>query len=164
MLLLHVCTTVHARCLQITARPTRVLLYTRNTRTLPHGRHVCCCIRTPRDDRSEHARAAYTWARPPTCTPRRPPDRQPLRAPVVRLQYARALATHGNTRPRVHRIRPFRSSPPRARPSLYYTEHYRPCSDARFAPSSPCQMRLICGGQTRGLKPHISTGVVHCTL
>ena len=86
------CTTVHARCLQTTARPTRVLLYTRTTRTLPHGRHVCCCTRVPRDDRSEHARAPYTWARPPTCTPCRPPDRRPLHAPVVGLQYARALA------------------------------------------------------------------------
>ena len=105
-LLLHVCTTLHAWCLQTTTRMTRVLLYTRNTRTLPHGRHVCYCTRTPRNDRSEHARAPYTWARPPTCTPCRPPDHQLMRASVVMLQYPRALAIRGHTSPRVHRIRP----------------------------------------------------------
>ena len=50
------------------------LLYTRDACRLPHGRHVCYCTRTPRNNRSEHARAPYTWARPPTCTPYRSPD------------------------------------------------------------------------------------------
>ena len=85
---------------------TCALLYTRDTYRLPHGRHMCYCTRTPRNDRSEHARAPYTWARPPTYTPCRPPDHQLMRASVVMLQYPRALATRGHTRPRVHRIRP----------------------------------------------------------
>ena len=126
------CTTVHARCLQTSARPTRVLLYTRNTRTLPHGRHVYSSTRAPRDDRSEHARAPYTWARPPTCTPCRPPDRQPLRAPVVRLQYARA----GHTWAHPPTCAPYTAVPvltsARARRWLYYRMHHRNiCSSTR---------------------------------
>ena len=30
-----------------------------NTRTLPHGRHVCYCTRKPRNDRSGHARSIH---------------------------------------------------------------------------------------------------------
>ena len=97
------CTTVHAWCLQTTARTTRVPTRTRNTRTLPHGRQVCYCTRTPRNDRSEDVRAPHTWARPPTCTPCRPPDHQLMRASVVMLQYPRSLATRGHTRLRVQR-------------------------------------------------------------
>ena len=41
-----------------------MLTHTRNTHKLPHGRHVCYCTCTPRKDRSEYARAPYTWARP----------------------------------------------------------------------------------------------------
>ena len=85
---------------------TCALLYTRDAYRLPHGRHVCHCTRTPRNDRSEHARAPYTGARTPTCTPCRLPNHQLIHAPVVILQYPRVPSTLGHIRPRVHRIRP----------------------------------------------------------
>ena len=59
---------------------TRVMLTdyrTDDTRATAHVRHATT---------DRHARAPYTWARPPTCTSCRPPCQEHVRAPVIILQ------------------------------------------------------------------------------
>ena len=103
-LLLHVCTTVHACCLQTTARTTRVLLYTYATQRPIGTRARSLHVGTPahvytlptagsptyaRVGRyaTVPARAGYRWAHPPTCTPYTAVRfLTSARAPVVILQ------------------------------------------------------------------------------